>query len=155
MAFGLALGRAWCEPSPAAEEGASPARMESLPAAVDSQGTVAHSGSFAAAYREHAPLAWFSLGSLAVGGVFYAIGHDMQGPRVGYSAADRARLSTAISVAGIGAVLAAGSYFYYVHQAKARAENDPEWDAAVTGAPDGAGGFALGARLTLALSSLR
>src|SRR3954467_1405369 len=119
LAIGLlAVGRAWCDPSPAPKEGATSARMELIPAASDSQVTVAHSESFAAAYREHAPLAWFSLGSSAVGGVFYAIGNGMRGPKVGYSAADRARLSTAISVAGIGAVLAAGSYFYYVHRAK-------------------------------------
>jgi len=113
------------------------------------------SGNIAAAYREHAPLALFSLGSLAVGGAFYAIGHGADGSRSANGAADRSQLTTVVSVAGISALLAAGSYFYYVHRAKARAEADPKWDAAVIGAPDGAGGIAMGARLTLALSSLR
>jgi len=112
-------------------------------------------GNIVAAYREHAPLALFSLGSLAVGGAFYAIAHGANGSRSAANPADRSQFTAAVSVAGLSALLAAGSYFYYVRRAKARAEADPLWDASVSGAPDGAGGVAMGARLTLALSSLR
>jgi hypothetical protein len=149
----LAPCRAWCDPAPTPN--ARAALINPVPSPADSQNTAAYSGSIAAAYREHAPLAWFSLGSLAIGGVFYAIGHGGDGSQVTNGQADRSRLTNAVSVAGISALLAAGSYFYYVHRAKARAEADGEWDAAVIGSPDGAGGIALGARLTVALPGLR
>jgi hypothetical protein len=165
----LAPGRAWCDPAPSAEGGT--ASMQPVAARVDSQRVADHNGSagengignaganmsgnVAAAYREHAPLALFSLGSLAVGGAFYAIGQGADGSRSANAAADRSQMRAVVSVAGISALLAAGSYFYYVHRAKARAEADPEWDAALGGAPDGAGGVSVSARLTLALPSLR
>jgi len=148
----LAQGRAWCDPVPSPNAGA--ALMKPIQAPADSQGIKANSEGIVAAYREHAPLAWFSLGSLAIGGAFYAIGHGADASRV-TNGADRSQFKNAVSVAGISALLAAGSYFYYVHRAKARAEAEPQWDAAVMGAPDGAGGVAIGARLTLALSALR
>lgn len=109
----------------------------------------------AAAYREHAPLALFSLGSIAVGGVFYAIGQGIDRPNVSYTAGDRSQLTTAITIAGASAVLAAGSYFYYVHRAKVRAEEESDWDASVGALPDGHGGVAAAARLTLPLPSFR
>lgn len=148
----LALGRAWSDPLPTAT--AVSAAMKPVPARADSQRVAAHSEGIASAYREHAPLALFSLGSLAIGGAFYAIGHGVDGPRAGYGANNRSQFTAAVSVAGVSALLAAGSYFYYVHRAKARTEAE-QWDAALIGAPDGAGGVAVGARLTLALSSLR
>jgi hypothetical protein len=159
----LAPGLAWCEamPAPVAEPASArtdPASLQPVASAADSQRIAAENGNIgvnlAAAYREHAPLALFSLGSLAIGGAFYAIGHGADGSRVAYSG-DRSQFTAAVSVAGITALLAAGSYFYYVHRAKAAVAEDPEWDAAVIGAPDGAGGVAVGARLTLALPSLR
>ncbi|MBW8889062.1 MAG: hypothetical protein JF616_15015 [Fibrobacteres bacterium] len=157
----LAPGRAWCDPAPSPAGEA--ALLQPVPAVMDSQRVAAHrvdmdekiNEKIAAAYREHAPLALFSLGSLAVGGAFYAIGHGADGSRSANASADRSQLKAVVSVAGISALLAAGSYFYYVHRAKARAEAEPQWDAALMGAPDGAGGIAMGARLTLALSSLR
>jgi hypothetical protein len=145
----LALGRPWCDPMPAANAGS--VAMTRVPAQSDSQAVTAHSESIAAAYREHAPLALFSIGSLAIGGAFYAIGRGVDGQRASFGAGDRSQFTVAVSVAGLSALLAAGSYFYYVHRAKARAQTDEEWDASLIGAPDGAGGVALGARLTLAL----
>lgn len=157
----LAPGRVWCDPAPSPAEGRAWLRPAAVP--MDSQRVAAQrenrdgkpNENLAAAYREHAPLALFSLGSLAVGGAFYAIGHGADGSRSANSVADRSQLRAVVSVAGISALLAAGSYFYYVHRAKARAEADPEWDAAVIGAPDGAGGIAMGARLTWPLPSRR
>lgn len=103
-------------------------------------------------------MAWFSLGSLAVGGVFYAIGQGLERPNVSYAAGSRSQMTTAVALAGAGAMLAAGSYFYYVHKASGRADDREEevsdWEAAVSGAPDGAGGFAVAARLSLPLPSL-
>ena len=168
----LAPGTAWCDAMTSPDAGT--AMMQPLPAVADSQRVAAHTknrgesrsesldrdisgnlgGPLAAAYREHAPLALFSLGSLVIGGAFYAIGHGADGSRA-TDAADRSQYRAVVSVAGISALLAAGSYFYYVHRAKARAEADQQWDASLIGAPDGAGGVAMGARLTVPLSSLR
>ncbi len=115
--------------------------------------TVAKSLSpLAGAYREHAPLAFFSLGSLAVGGVFYGISHGMDKANVGYTAGDRTQISTAVGVAGVTALLAAGSYFYYVHRSVAQSQAEgSDWDAQVIGGPDGDGGVTVGARLTVPL----
>jgi hypothetical protein len=109
------------------------------------------------AYREHAPLALFSLGSLAVGGVFFGIDQSMQRPNVDYTAGDRSQLTTAMMAAGITAVLAAGSYFYFVHRSASRAReaDPPAWDAEVTGGLDAGGGAAVGARVTVPLPSAR
>ncbi len=107
---------------------------------------------------EHAPLALFSLGSLAVGGVFYGISNSMRGADVAYTARDRSQFTSAVGVAGLTALFAAGAYLYYAHQAAYVAahvdEKAPAWDAAMTGgvAPDGH--VDIGARLTLALPSL-
>ena len=106
------------------------------------------------AYKEHAPLAWFSLGSLAVGGVFYAISEGMDHPNVAYTTSDRSHLNTTVTVAGISALLAAGSYLYYAHRAaqrEAEPESESAWDAGVTGGLDADGNVTMGARLTLPL----
>lgn len=68
-------------------------------------------------YREHAPLAFFSLGSLAVGGVFYGIGSSLghDGPVSG----NGARMETAVGAAGITALAAAGAYLYYALRGEA------------------------------------
>ena len=106
---------------------------------------------------EHAPLALFSLGSLAVGGIFYAIHVSTHDSKVDYTAGDKTSLTNAVGAAGLTALLAAGSYFYFAHKEKAM-EADPEpesgWDAQVSGglAPDG--GVSVGAKLTFPLASL-
>ena len=102
----------------------------------------------AGGYSEHAPLALFSLGSLAVGGVFYAIQASSHSPNVGYTAGDHTSLTTAVGAAGLTALLAAGSYFYFAHEDKVK---DRNWDAQVSGgvAPDGE--MSVGALLTLPL----
>jgi hypothetical protein len=100
---------------------------------------------------EFAPLALFSLGSLAVGGAFYAIDVSSRRPNVTQTAGGRSSLTHAVGFAGITALLAAGSYFYF---SRNDAEPDSDWDAEVSGgiAPDG--GMAMGAALTFPLSSL-
>jgi hypothetical protein len=111
----------------------------------------------AATYQEHAPLAWFSLGSLAVGGVFYAIGKGVDGPRVSYSSGNRSQMTTAVALAGASALLAAGSYLYYAHKGKAGDGDEPvsDWEASLMGAPDGVGGLSVSARVSLPFPALR
>ncbi len=62
-------------------------------------------------YREHAPLAYFSLGSLAVGGVFYGIHSSLD--RSGPVSGNGARMETAVAAAGITALAAGAAYLYY------------------------------------------
>ena len=104
-----------------------------------------------AAMGEHAPLALFSLGSLAVGGVFYAIHLSSRKPNVGYTAGDRSQLTSAVGAAGLTALLAAGSYFYFARQASVEARN---WDAQVSGGIDLEGDMNIGALISLPLPSL-
>jgi hypothetical protein len=103
------------------------------------------------AQSEYAPLALFSVGALAVGGAFYAINVSSQRPNVTQTAGGRTSLTNAVGVAGLTALLAAGSYFYF-----SRHETEPgsDWDADVSGgiAPDG--GITMGAVLTFPLPSL-
>jgi hypothetical protein len=104
-----------------------------------------------AAFGEHAPLAWFSLASIAVGGVFYGINGSMHHSNVEYTAGDRTQLTSAIGVAGLTALLAAGSYFYYAHIVAEKARN---WDAKVTGGVSPAGEMSIGAIVSLPLPSI-
>ncbi|HKP96835.1 MAG TPA: hypothetical protein VJ385_13840 [Fibrobacteria bacterium] len=125
------------------------------------------------AYGEHAPLALFSVGSLAVGGIFYGINASMHRSNVGYTAGDRSQLASAAGLAGLTALLAAGSYYYYAHKrpddsadrdaeaGAVGADGSPDksaasrpWGARLTGgvSPDGA--MSMGALLTLPLPSL-
>jgi hypothetical protein len=104
-----------------------------------------------AEHGEYAPLALFSLGSLAVGGAFYAINVSSRKPNVTQTAGGRSSLTNAVGVAGLTALLAAGSYFYFSGRDSAL---DSDWDAQVSGgvAPDG--GMSVGALLTFPLPSL-
>lgn len=108
----------------------------------------------ASALGEHAPLAWFSLGSLAVGGIFYAIDTGIDRPNVAYTAGDRTRITTTVAVAGVGALLAAGSWFYYTHLRESREAPDDGLDADISGGLDAQGLPAVSARLSLPLGSL-
>jgi hypothetical protein len=99
-------------------------------------------------------LAWFSVGSLAVGGVFYAINSGLDRENVSYTAGDRSRLTSTIAVSGLGALLAAGSYFYYVNRAASRAEPDDGVETEFSGGLDATGGPAVSAKLTLPLALL-
>ena len=132
----------------------APVAMENSMKAVDSGAVAKSLNPLAGAYREHAPLALFSLGSLAIGGVFYGISQGTDGSHVNYTAGDRSSLTTAVTVAGVSALLAAGSYFYFVHRSAAGPEaEESSWSANLTGGPDGAGGVSVGARLTVPLPS--
>lgn len=107
------------------------------------------------AYSEHAPLAWFSLGSLAVGGIFYAINTGVDRGNVSYTAGDRSRISTTVAVAGLGALLAAGSYFYYANHAASREQpDDGGLETEISGGLDDQGGPAISAKLTLPFAAL-
>lgn len=110
-----------------------------------------------AAQSEYAPLAMFSLGSLAVGGAFYAINVSSRKSNVTQTAGGRSSLTNAVGVAGLTALLAAGSYFYFSrHEPESEADSDSDWDIRVSGgvAPDGDGGMAVGALVTLPIASL-
>ena len=139
----LALGAAWAGPEPVP----APAKRIGSPTAVPSVSKSA----------EHAPLALFSLGSLAVGGAFYAIHLSTSRSNSEFSAADRTSLTNAIGAAGITALLAAGSYFWFTREGADREqerEPEPDWDAQVSGgiAPDGE--MSVAAMVTLPLSFL-
>lgn len=109
-------------------------------------------------YLEHAPLAFFSLGSLAVGGIFYGIQSTMGEGRVQAMVGDKSQMNTAIAAAGATALISAFTYFYYAHrdvararealQAAARGETGPV-SAGV--APDGSLRLAATLRLPSAL----
>lgn len=103
--------------------------------------------------NEFAPLALFSLGSLAVGGAFYAINVSSRQSNVSNIAGGRSNPANAVGVAGITALLAAGSYFYFVRQ-DAESGSDSDWDAQVSGGMAQDGGMRVGALLTFPLSSL-
>jgi hypothetical protein len=133
------------------------------PAPAESQGSSNRMGAGLAAHSEFAPLALFSLGSLAVGGAFYAINVSSSKSNVSPIAGGRSNLTHAVGVAGLTALLAAGSYFYFSREdaesdsdsdSDSDLDSDSNWDAQVSGgiAPDGA--LSAGALLTFPLSSL-
>lgn len=68
-------------------------------------------------YREHAPLALFSLGSLAMGGVFYGIHRSLDYPDRSAVSGDGTRVDMAIGAAGISAVAAGAAYLWYTLRA--------------------------------------
>jgi hypothetical protein len=155
-ALGSARGESRSVPEPRAAAPAAVAALAALSAfPADTAEAAARRDASLAASREHAPLAWFSVGSLAIGGVFYAIGRGSDRPSVSFDAGDRARMGTAVAVAGASALLAAGAYFYYVRKAGDRAAEEADWEASISGAPDGAGGLAVSARVSLPLPSFR
>lgn len=105
----------------------------------------------AGAMGRNASLAFFSLGSLAVGGVFYGINASLDRPNVSYTAGDRTRISTAVGIAGVTALIAAGSYLFYTESGDEKAK---DWDARVGGGVAPGGGMQVTASLSLPLPSL-
>ncbi len=101
------------------------------------------------AYWTHAPLAAFSLGSLAVGGVFYTIQNSMTGPKVGFVNSDKSSLNSAMGAAGVTALVAGGAYFYYSHRDTQRPKN---WNASVSGGIVPSGEINVSASISLPLS---
>jgi hypothetical protein len=159
-AFLLAVGTTWCgpEPVPAATQGAIKAEAQS--AEPESGASAKRIGSptttpSLSEHAEHAPLALFSLGSLAVGGAFYVIHLSTSRSNSEFSAADRTSLTNAMGAAGITALLAAGSYFWFTRDgAQEERETERDWDARVSGGVDPDGEMSVGAMVTLPLSFL-
>jgi hypothetical protein len=156
LAFGLAVGEpastvsAKVEQSPVSvtseEESGSESGSASQSTPSMMTGTPVQS-----AYITHAPLALFSLSSLAVGGIFYSIQSGMESPKVGFIGGDRSSLGTAVGFAGVTALVAGVSYFYYSHRDSQRAHS---WDAQVSGGLAPNGKLDVSAALVLPLPSL-
>ena len=125
--------------------GDAPDAAASAPASPDSGIAYGAAAPRYSAYREHAPLAWFGLGALAVGGVFYGIQAGMSGPRVGYVAGDRSQMDLAVGAAGLTAVASAAAFFYFAHRSQSA------WDARLAGGLDGQGRVNVAAALVLPL----
>jgi hypothetical protein len=105
------------------------------------------------AYREHAPLAYFSLGSLAVGGLFYGIQASLDKDGSSRINGDGTRMDMAVGAAGITALAAGAAYLYYALRGKETGDDSSHpWAGPVQGGigPDGK----LAASVTLPLSSL-
>jgi hypothetical protein len=119
---------------------------------VQSKGSGSEKMDFQSPYLKHAPLAAFSLGSLAIGTVFYALQSSVHDPKVGFVPEDKASLSTAIGAAGFTALIAGVSYFYYSNR---DAQRSHVWDAQVSGSLEPEGKLNLSAALVLPLSALK
>lgn len=135
-----------------AEQGV-PANLESPTARLraDSVNAAFLAGTSVSPYREHAPLAFFSLGSLAMGGVFYGIRASMSGPRVNYVAGDRRDMTVAIGLAGLSALAAGAAYFWFSHEGEKR---EHAWDIGLEGAVSPEGGMEASATLRFPLPIL-
>ncbi len=103
---------------------------------------------YANPYMEHASLAAFSVGSLVVGGVFYALQSSLPGPRAGFIKDDRTTLGTAVGAAGITAAVAGIAYFFYSARDVQRARS---WDAHLSGGLDPGGKLNVSAALSMPL----
>jgi hypothetical protein len=123
------------------------AGVASSPAATAAE-PASYAQSLKLAAVEHAPLAFFSLGSLAIGGVFYSIDRSTRHTNTSYTAEDGRQITAALGVAGLTALLAAGAYCYYVRQS---AEASQDWNASVSGGVSPSGDLNVGALLTLPL----
>ncbi len=143
LAIGLVLGEPAPKPSPASTAEAVPVNpsaaiapsLEKAPAP-ESEPSLLSDAGIQSAYLTHAPLAFFSLGSLAVGGIFYSLQNGLDRPNVGFVGGDRSSLGTAVGFAGVTALIAGVSYFYYSHR---DSQSSRTWDAQVSGdvAPNG------------------
>lgn len=100
-------------------------------------------------YREHMPLALFSLGSLAMGGVFWGIHSTWDNPGPSPVSGDGTRMNLALGAAGFTALAAGACYAYYASRGAAGRRG---WAGSLSGgvAPDGS----MAASLTVPLSSL-
>lgn len=99
-------------------------------------------------YREHAPLAWFSVGSLAVGGIFYGIQSSFDYPGATRASGNGVEVNMAIGAAGATALAAGAAYFWYAWRGQ---PTDTRTQALSAGfAPDGS----VSAKISFPLSSL-
>lgn len=102
-------------------------------------------------FLEHAPLAIFSLGSLAVGGAFLGIENSMGQSESMFGS--KSKMNVAVMASGVSALAAAVSYFYYAHRDVERAR---AWDAGLSGgvAPNGSMQVAASIRIPLRFAGL-
>jgi hypothetical protein len=100
-------------------------------------------------YLKHASLAAFSVSSLAIGGVFYAMQHSLKNPNVGFVGGESSSLNSAIGAAGFTALIAGAAYFYYSHLDVKQAK---VWNAQVSGDLTPSGGVNVVAIVTVPLA---
>ncbi|HLP43577.1 MAG TPA: hypothetical protein VK465_18895 [Fibrobacteria bacterium] len=138
----------------AAPEAAEVRVIENLPASSEAaSGDVAlqqgASGQAVSTYWEHAPIGYFSLGALAVGGIFHGIHSHPSSAGEGSVSGNGSRVDMALGAAGLTAVAAGVAYLYYAFSSESRA---PAWTEGLSGvvAPDGS----VSASFTMPLSAL-
>jgi hypothetical protein len=102
-------------------------------------------------FIEHAPLAFFSLGSLAVGAVFYGIQSTMGEGRVQGMVGDKSQMNAAVAAAGVSALVSAATYLYYAHRDARRARGLEAASLSGGIAPDGSMRLAASLRLPVSL----
>lgn len=79
--------------------------------------------SWGQAFDKHAPLAFFSAGSLAVGGLIAAIRSDREAPANRYGKTSQRDVAWAMGLSGAGALVAGAAFWYYAH---AEVTRDPD-----------------------------
>lgn len=75
------------------------------------------------AFDKHAPLAFFSAGSLAVGGLIAAIRADGEAPANRYGKSSQRDVVWAMGLSGAGALVAGAAFWYYAHAEVTRDPN--------------------------------
>ncbi len=107
------------------------------------------------AFDKHAPLAFFSVGSLVVGGILVGIRSENASELSTQSRGPDRDLMMAVSLAGLGSLVSAGAFWYYSRHDMQAGQSDTE----VTGsefslAPILQNGGGLAARLRISFSAL-
>lgn len=78
------------------------------------------------AFDKHAPLAFFSVGSLAVGGILVGIRSENAAELNTHSRSPDRDLIVAVSLAGIGSLVSAGAFWYYSRHEMQGEQGDAE-----------------------------
>lgn len=104
-------------------------------------------------YLTHAPLAFFSLGSLAVGGLVYALQSDLSYGDIHNSPQkmsnqDVTSIQSAVGISGLTALVSAAAYFYYSNRDYL---HNSELAPIISGNLDGEGKLAITAKLNFPL----
>jgi hypothetical protein len=104
-----------------------------------------------AAFERHAPLAFFSIGSLAVGGILVGIRAENQAKLNMQSHSPDRDVVWALGLAGLTSVLAGGAFWYYV---RAEMQNEqPPSEQGFSMVPIFDGGPGISAQITHSLPS--